>query len=430
MSRWQSIVFAVVLFGPVVTGEARVFHPCRTGFSPPPADGVASGDWSNGYEVDFAYAVVSPKAGKGQAISVNPRPGNNTSPTPRPVTPPASPARLHVLILVDDTNKDAGPANKAGAALFERTIRAGIPADRLSTVETLSGPAMTLDKVRTRISALGVRPQDTVIAFYTGAAEYDEPTRSYTLTPAGSRIRRAELRELLLKRGAALTVLLTDTPAYRVVPEMVPPYQPPSGPFSLDRLVFQNRGVVDLQAAAASEVAFPRDGEGGLFTLALVEELHQLKADGPDPTWPALVERVRGATDRLYVDYRRAVLGSDKVSSDEKRAYREQPHQMPAALTPLAKVTPAPPPAGAPVATAPRTAEIVVRVPVAAKVFVEDRPTKQRGVERLFETAELQPGRTYTYTIRAELVRDGRTVSETKRVTVRAGESTQVRFEN
>ena len=190
------------------------------------------------------------------------------------MTPPATPGRLNALILVDDTNKDAGPANKAGAALFEKTIRAGIAADRLSTVESISGPAMTLDRVRDRIMVLGIRPQDTVIAFYSGAAEYDEPTRSYTLTPAGGRrIRRTELRDLLLKRGAALTVLLTDTPAYRVVPEMVPPYKPSTGPFTLDRLVFQNRGVVDLQASAANQVAFPRDGEGGLFTLALVDEL-------------------------------------------------------------------------------------------------------------------------------------------------------------
>ena len=77
MSRWSLIVFAVVLIGPIGPSEGRVFHPCRTGFPASPSDGVASGDWSNGYEVDFAYAAVSPKAGgKGQSVSVNPAPGN------------------------------------------------------------------------------------------------------------------------------------------------------------------------------------------------------------------------------------------------------------------------------------------------------------------------------------------------------------------
>jgi uncharacterized protein (TIGR03000 family) len=432
MSRWMAVVVTVLLFGPVRTSEGRVIHHCRGTFSTPPSDGVAGGDWSSGYMVDFGFAAVAPTAGggNGQAIPPTNRPRQATPPKTQPTAPPAAPARLHVLLLVDDTNKDAGPANKAGAALLEKTIRAGLSDDRLGTVETISGSAVSIDQIRGRINAFGVRSQDIVIGYYTGAAEYDEPTRSYTLTPAaGSRIKRADLRAMLLSPGAALTVLLTDTPAFRVIPEMVPPYQPAAGPFSLDRLMFRNRGVVDLQAAAANEQAFPRDGEGGLFTLALVDELRQLKADGPDPTWPALVERVRATTDRMYVDYRRAVLTSDKVAADEKRAYREQPHQMPAILTPLDKIAPVSPPAAVPITASAQPAEIVVHVPAKAKVFVEDRPTKLAGPERRFETADLQRGRAYTYSIRAELDRDGRTLTETKRVTVRAGETADVRFE-
>jgi uncharacterized protein (TIGR03000 family) len=428
MSRWQAVVVAVVFFAPADAIEARVIRPCRAAIPGPASDGVGGGDWSNGYMVDFGYLSVSPKAGGADGPAVSPTTG--FLPAAGPLTPPAAPPRLHVLILVDDTNKDAGPANKAGAALLEKTIRAGISEDHLGTVETLAGPAVTLDQIRRRIKALGIRPRDAVIGFYSGAAEYDEPTGSYTLAPAnGSRFRRAELRDLLVERGAALTVVLTDTPAYRVVPEMVPPYQPQAGPFFLDRLVFGNRGVVDLQAAAGNEAAFPRDGEGGLFTLALVDELRQLKADGPDPVWPTLFARVRAATDRMYLDYRRAVLTSDKITAEEKRVYREQPHQTPTALTPLDRVKAAPAVAGGNVVTSPKPGEIVVRVPAGSKVFVEDRPTKLIGPVRHFETAELQPGRAYTYAIRAELDGDGRTLNETKRVTVRAGETVEVRFE-
>jgi uncharacterized protein (TIGR03000 family) len=428
MSRWQAMVVAVALFAPADAIEARVIRPCRAAIPATAFDGVGGGDWSNGYVVDFGYLAVSPKANGagGQAVS----PTTGLLPAVGPISPPAPPPRLHLLILVDDTNKDAGPANKAGAALLEKTTRAGISQDRLGTVETLSGPAVTLDQIRGRIKALGIRPRDAVIGFYSGAAEYDESTGSYMLAPAnGSRFRRAELRDLLIERGAALTVVLTDTPAYRVVPEMVPPFQPQAGPFSLDRLVFGYRGVVDLQAAAANETAFPRDGEGGLFTLALVDELRQLKADGPDPVWPTLFQRIRAATDRMYVDYRRAVLTSDKITAEEKRIYREQPHQTPTALTPFDRVKAAPLPGGANVVTIPKPGEIVVRVPAGSKVFVEDRPTKLVGPERHFETAELQPGRAYTYAIRAELDRDGRALNETKRVTVRAGETVEVRFE-
>jgi uncharacterized protein (TIGR03000 family) len=97
-------------------------------------------------------------------------------------------------------------------------------------------------------------------------------------------------------------------------------------------------------------------------------------------------------------------------------------------LTPLDQVKPVPLPAAAPPATRPATATIVVSVPAGARVFVEDRPTTQTGAERQFETGQLLPGRTYTYAIRAEHDRDGRANSQTKRVTVRAGETAEVRF--
>ena len=439
MSRWQAVVVAVAAVA--FLGSAReaggwgVRH-CREAWAPgAPAATAPAADWLGGWAWPYcclpdygpaAYVAVAGVTRPAAPPTTGPGPG----PTTRPPTPPAAPPRLHVLLLVDDTNKDAGPANKAGAALFEQTLRAGVPEHRLGTVETLSGPAVTPDRVRARIAALGVRPQDTVVCLYSGAMEQDEASRAHTLTPAaGGRFRRADLREALLARRARLTVLLTDAPAYRVLPEMLPPYRPPAGPFALDRLLFENAGLVDLHAAAAGETAFPRGGEGGLFTLAVVDELRQVKADGPAVAWPALVDRIRAATDRMYVEYRRAVLSSDKVSADDKRAYRDQPHQTPTVLTSLGQVKPVPPPAGSGPATTPKPAEVVVYVPAGAKVFVEDRPTSLTGAERHFETATLLPGRAYTYTVRAELDRQGRSVRQEKRVTVRAGEVAEVRFE-
>jgi uncharacterized protein (TIGR03000 family) len=237
------------------------------------------------------------------------------------------------------------------------------------------------------------------------------------------------LKDWFLARRAALTVFITDAPAFRVVPEMLPPLQQSAGPFSLEGLVFRNSGSVDLHAAATSENAFPRDGEGGLFTLALVNSLKTINADNPEPTWVALFERVRTVTDQMYVDYRKAVLTSDKVSAEDKRVYRDQIHQTPAALVPLDRVKLLSPPPAPKVATSPQSAELVVRVPAGAKVFVEDRPTTSTGPERHFETAELQPGRPYTYSIRADLDRDGKTVSQVKKVTVKAGELANVAFD-
>jgi uncharacterized protein (TIGR03000 family) len=332
---------------------------------------------------------------------------------------------VHALILVDDKNENAGAANKAGADVLEKTLRAGVTEARLGAVETLAGSALTLDRIRARIVALGVRPQDTIICFYSGAMDYDESTRAFTLTPTGGgRISRADLRDAVLTRKARLTVLLTDAPAFRVSADMGRPYKPADGSFSIDRPLFEFRGVVDLHAAAYGETAFPRGNDGGLFTLAVVDELRQLKANGPTTDWKTLTGLIKAATDRMFVEYRRAVLTSDKVSTEDKRTYREQPHQTPMALTPLDQIKPVTPPAVTAVPTTPAVAEIVVRVPAGAKVFVEDRVTTQTGTERHFETAALQAGRSYTYTLRAEQDQN----SQTKKVTVRAGETVQVTF--
>jgi uncharacterized protein (TIGR03000 family) len=406
MSRWQMLFVAVAAFGPATS--VRAFP--------------AAGDWSDGYEVNFSYAAPKSNSGPGRPSQPNSPVARGTR--PGPVTPPPSlspPPKLHVLLLVDDTNKDAGPANKAGAAVLEKALRDGLPADRLGTVVTIAGAGLTPDGVRGRIAALGVRPQDALIAFYSGAVDYDERSRSYTLIPAaGGRIARTDLRDWLLARRAKLTVLLTDAPASRIDVDMLPASTPPEGPTALDRLVFYNRGFVDLHAAAGGEIAFPRSGEGGQFTLALVEELRNLKADGPDPAWPDFVERVKSTADRLYGDYRKALLSSDKVSAEDKRTFREQPHQTVTALTPLDRVAPALPPA--------KPAEIVVRVPAGTKLFIEDRPTKLTGAERHFETAELKPGKDYFYTIRAEFDGNGRSPGQTQRITVHAGETVEVRF--
>jgi len=79
---------------------------------------------------------------------------------------------------------------------------------------------------------------------------------------------------------------------------------------------------------------------------------------------------------------------------------------------------------GAPQAKAAGAAQIVVEAPANAHVFVGF----QRMNSRTFVSPVLEAGKTYTYTVRADVVRDGQTVTETKEVTVRAGETTRATF--
>jgi uncharacterized protein (TIGR03000 family) len=54
--------------------------------------------------------------------------------------------------------------------------------------------------------------------------------------------------------------------------------------------------------------------------------------------------------------------------------------------------------------------------------------TSRSREEEAFLTPDLQPGRPYSYLFRAELTRDGRTITRTQRVAVRAGQHTEVDF--
>lgn len=102
----------------------------------------------------------------------------------------------------------------------------------------------------------------------------------------------------------------------------------------------------------------------------------------------------------------------------------------PGALTP--PPTPVPPAVGTGRSTydyrGADAAYLVVSVPAEAKVFVNDRPTTSTGAERQYVSHGLEQGMHYEYTVRAEMVRDGKTVSETKTVQLTAGNNSSLAF--
>ncbi len=73
------------------------------------------------------------------------------------------------------------------------------------------------------------------------------------------------------------------------------------------------------------------------------------------------------------------------------------------------------------------TAVIDVRVPADAQVFVDGRPTQQRGTERLFHTPPLSPG-TFTYELQATWSANGTPTTVTRQVQVQAGRHAFVNF--
>jgi uncharacterized protein (TIGR03000 family) len=72
---------------------------------------------------------------------------------------------------------------------------------------------------------------------------------------------------------------------------------------------------------------------------------------------------------------------------------------------------------------------LTVSVPVDAKVFVNGKETTTPGNERQYISRNLVPGYRYSYRIRAEVIRDGEPVTETKIVEVQSGETARVDFD-
>lgn len=73
-------------------------------------------------------------------------------------------------------------------------------------------------------------------------------------------------------------------------------------------------------------------------------------------------------------------------------------------------------------------ATIIVSLPADARLTVDGASTSSTSDRRILVTPVLENGSTYVYTMQAEVVRDGRTMTQTQQVTVRGGETSSVQF--
>jgi uncharacterized protein (TIGR03000 family) len=73
-------------------------------------------------------------------------------------------------------------------------------------------------------------------------------------------------------------------------------------------------------------------------------------------------------------------------------------------------------------------ATIVINLPADARLFVDGNATTSTSERRTLMTPNLEFGSDYVYTMVAEVVRDGRTVSQRQTVNVRGGETVNVQF--
>jgi uncharacterized protein (TIGR03000 family) len=77
---------------------------------------------------------------------------------------------------------------------------------------------------------------------------------------------------------------------------------------------------------------------------------------------------------------------------------------------------------------APAPATIRVSMPEGASLSIDGNPTATRDAVRTFVSPPLEPSRSFSYTLKAESNRNGKPITQTKNVTVRAGKESQVEF--
>ena len=75
-----------------------------------------------------------------------------------------------------------------------------------------------------------------------------------------------------------------------------------------------------------------------------------------------------------------------------------------------------------------QTAMLNVSVPADAKIFVNGAATTSTGSDRQFVSRGLSSGNKYAYEVRAEYEQDGKTVTQTKSVTLGPGEFANLAF--
>ena len=76
------------------------------------------------------------------------------------------------------------------------------------------------------------------------------------------------------------------------------------------------------------------------------------------------------------------------------------------------------------------TAKVTVLLPEDAHLYVDDVPYPGTQEKITFETPKLETERTYYYTLKVEVVRDGKMYRDSRRVDVAAGKEVKVEFKD
>jgi uncharacterized protein (TIGR03000 family) len=75
-------------------------------------------------------------------------------------------------------------------------------------------------------------------------------------------------------------------------------------------------------------------------------------------------------------------------------------------------------------------ARIIIEVPADAKLWIDGQLMQANSAKRTYQTPDLQPGSTYFYDLKAEVIRDGQAVTQSQRIVLRPGRESFASFAN
>jgi uncharacterized protein (TIGR03000 family) len=187
--------------------------------------------------------------------------------------------------------------------------------------------------------------------------------------------------------------------------------------------MLENTGVFDVNSCTG-----PKGGEdkgqqailvkgGGVFTKVFVAralEYRTGKVSWKKDFYPVLQRETSRAFKRLKEDPK-VDLGIFAGQEDQV------PERFPHGEVAMRGSSPAAPRGAAP-------ATVTVSLPADATLTFNGDATRSTSSPRLFHTPPLQPGKTYVYTVRARVIRQGLPRTVTRKVTVQAGRNTHLRI--
>jgi uncharacterized protein (TIGR03000 family) len=315
-------------------------------------------------------------------------------------------------------------------------------------VTNLEGVAATPEAIKKACEGLDLKKNDSVFFFYCGHGgtlegkgqclfPLSDPAQEAAEKKVGPILPREEVVGILMKKSPRFICFVTDACSTLLPKGVLPSVEYKAAGKTdkpaLTKVMLASTGVFDVNSSSydkeekKGQVAFIVKG-GGLFTQEFVRlsKANDLGDKDGKVKWKAdFYPKLKDATNEAFKKLRaddtvdKALFGSQKSQIPERFPRDETPTRLDAEPVSAEPVS-----AGA----AAGHATLTVTLPADATLAFDGRQTLSAGGLRTFDTPPLAAGKTYSYTLTATRLEGGKAATLTRKVSVRAGETTAVRI--